>query len=137
MVLTETAAEGSIVTPTSYVQNGTLVNVLGYAPVSISSTGQGVATWEVMNTNPSPIRAPIFRLRRRPRRRSLLATLRLRRRGHLPPLRESRLRVRCRYRASRMRPLRRPVCLASSSAQRTCCSRSSPTKSDLTPVLRF
>ena len=55
MVLTETATEGSIVTPTSYVQNGTLTNVLGYAPVSVSSTGQGVATWEVMNTNPSTI----------------------------------------------------------------------------------
>jgi len=51
MVLTETAAEGSLVSPTAYVQSSTLANVLGYAPVSISSTGQGVATWEVMNTN--------------------------------------------------------------------------------------
>jgi hypothetical protein len=55
MVLTETATELSFVTPTSYVQNAALTNVLGYAPVSISSTGQGVATWEVLNTNPSTI----------------------------------------------------------------------------------
>jgi hypothetical protein len=53
LMLTETAAEGSVVTPTSYVQNASLTNVIGYAPISISPTGQGVATWEVMNTNPS------------------------------------------------------------------------------------
>jgi hypothetical protein len=54
-VLTETAAEGSNVSPTSYVQTTGLANALGYAPVSINSAGQGVAVWEVFNTNPSTI----------------------------------------------------------------------------------
>ena len=54
-VLTETAAEGSNVSPTSYVQTSGLANALGYAPVSVNAAGQGVAVWEVMNTNPSTI----------------------------------------------------------------------------------
>lgn len=57
LVLTETAPEGSFVTPTGYITNSGLANVLGYAPVTAVSgtTGTYEAVWEVLNTNPSTV----------------------------------------------------------------------------------
>jgi hypothetical protein len=51
-VLTETSPEGNFTVPTGTVSNPTtFATVIGYAPVSINAAGQGVATWEVINTN--------------------------------------------------------------------------------------
>jgi len=57
LVLTETAPEGSFITPTSYIQNSGLANLLGYAPATAVSgtTGTYEAVWEVLNTNPSTV----------------------------------------------------------------------------------
>jgi len=56
MVLTETSSEGSVVSPTAYVQNASLTNLLGYAPAQATgAAGQYIATWEVMNTNSSTL----------------------------------------------------------------------------------
>jgi len=63
LVLTETASDGAggsagvppVVTPTNYVQNAALTNLIGYAPATMVAPGQYEAVWEVMNTNTATI----------------------------------------------------------------------------------
>jgi hypothetical protein len=62
LVLTETTPDTGGIAPVvpatayvTYTSGSTTANAIGYAPVSVNSAGQGVAVWEVINTNPSTV----------------------------------------------------------------------------------
>jgi hypothetical protein len=64
LVLSETSSDAAGVTPavspTGYnLPSGTVVGgnayQIGYAPVAVNAAGQGVAVWEVINTNPAAL----------------------------------------------------------------------------------